>query len=79
MHSVQIPENFSNTRDLDRSIIAKQYLITLKQVKEKPKVTNRLIPQCYNEQVITIEVMQIKDAVYEVDMESDHLTSFYAK
>lgn len=72
MPSVQMSE-VSDTRDLDSSIIAKQYLIMLKQVKEKPKLSHRLIPQIYNEQVITIKIMQIKDAVYEVNMESDHL------
>jgi len=48
-------------------------------MKEKPEVTHRLIPQIYNEQVITIEIMQIEDAVYEVNIGNDHLASFYAK
>lgn len=43
------------------------------ETSEEETKGNRLIPEIYNEQVVTIKIMEIKDAVYEVNMESDHL------
>lgn len=48
-------------------------------MEDKLNVTRKLVLQGYNELLGGIEIMQIKDAVHEVNTENNHLTSFYGK